>query len=96
MKLGATATSSSSTWGPAMILNPWILLGIVAYVGGLALWLVALPHLPLHLAYGLTAIVHLLVPLASWLFLTESIPFGRFVGMILILIGSVVMAFAHE
>jgi multidrug transporter EmrE-like cation transporter len=96
LKLGATATASGSTWGPAMILNHWVIIGIVAYIGGLVLWLIALPHMALHLAYGLAAIVHLLVPLASCLFLTESIPLARLFGMTLILAGSVVLAFAHE
>jgi multidrug transporter EmrE-like cation transporter len=96
LKLGATSTTTGSNWSPALILNPWVIAGIVAYVGGLALWLIGLPHMALHLAYGLAAIVHLLVPLASWLFLHESIPLGRLAGMFLILAGSIVLSFAHE
>jgi multidrug transporter EmrE-like cation transporter len=96
LKLGATTTAAASNWGLAMLLNPWIIAGILAYVGGLALWLIGLPHMALHLAYGLAAIVHLLVPLASWIFLHESIPVGRLAGMFLILTGSIVLSFAHE
>jgi multidrug transporter EmrE-like cation transporter len=96
LKLGATATSNEGIWGPSMIFNPWVIAGIIAYIGGLALWLIGLPHMPLHLAYGLAAIVHLLVPLASWMFLRELIPLGRLAGMFLILGGSIVLSFAHE
>jgi multidrug transporter EmrE-like cation transporter len=73
-----------------------VILGIVAYIGSLSLWLAALPRLPLHLAYGLSSTVHLLVPLACWLVLHEIIPFGRMVGMLFILGGIVILAFAHE
>lgn len=97
MKLGASDSMAGGvTWGPAMILHPWVILGIIAYIAGLAVWLIALPRMALHLAYGLSAVVHLLVPLASWLFLMELIPLGRFAGMILILIGSIVLASIHE
>ena len=51
---------------PAIVLPPsfsfvsaifswWVVLGVFAYIGSLSLWLVALPHLPLHLAFGLSS-----------------------------------------
>ena len=57
----------------------------MTYVGSLLLWLVALPRLPLHLAYGLSSTVHLMVPFACWLVLHETIPMGRLLGMLFIL-----------
>jgi multidrug transporter EmrE-like cation transporter len=74
----------------------WVVLGIVAYLGSLSLWLVALPRLPLHLAYGLSSTVHLLVPFACWLVLHEIIPPGRFLGMLFILAGTLLLGFSHE
>ena len=92
---------------PAIVLPPsfsfvsaifswWVVLGVFAYIGSLSLWLVALPHLPLHLAFGLSSTVHLLVPIACWLVLHEIVPLGRCLGMILILAGTLTLGSSHE
>jgi undecaprenyl phosphate-alpha-L-ara4N flippase subunit ArnF len=92
---------------PAIVLPPfisfvspifswWVVLGIFAYIGSLSLWLLALPHLPLHLAFGLSSTVHLLVPIACWLVLHEIIPLGRVLGMILILAGTLTLGLSHK
>ena len=78
------------------VLSLWVVLGIVAYVGSLFLWLAALSRLPLHFAYGLASIVHILVPLACWLVLHETIPIGRLAGMLFILAGILMLGFAHK
>ncbi len=74
----------------------WVVLGIFAYIGSLSLWLVALPRLPLHLAFGLSSTVHLMVPIACWLVLHEIVPLGRCLGMILILAGTLMLGFSHQ
>jgi len=92
---------------PAIVLPPsisfvsaifsWlVVLGIFAYIGSLSLWLAALPRLPLHLAFGLSSTVHLLVPIACWLVLHEIIPLGRCLGMMLILAGTLTLGLSHE
>jgi multidrug transporter EmrE-like cation transporter len=100
LKIGATQLPATSLPAPisfvSAIFNVWVILGIVAYIGTLALWLTALPRMPLHLAYGLSSSVHLLVPLACWLVLHEIIPVGRMVGMLFIFAGIVMLAFSHE
>jgi multidrug transporter EmrE-like cation transporter len=78
------------------IFSWWVVLGIIAYIGSLSLWLLALPHLPLHLAFGLSSTVHLLVPIACWLVLHEIIPLGRVLGMILILTGTLTLGLSHK
>jgi drug/metabolite transporter (DMT)-like permease len=92
---------------PAIVLPPsfsfvsaifswWVVLGVFAYIGSLSLWLVALPHLPLHLAFGLSSTVHLLVPIACWLVLHEIVPLGRCLGMILILAGTLTLGLSYD
>jgi multidrug transporter EmrE-like cation transporter len=99
LKIGATQPSAISLPDPiffvSTIFNGWVILGIATYIGSLSLWLTALPRLPLHLAYGLSSSVHLLVPLACWLVLHETIPLGRLMGMLFILGGIVLLAFSH-
>jgi multidrug transporter EmrE-like cation transporter len=100
LKIGATHPSAIAFPAPiafiSAIFNCWVLLGILAYLGSLSLWLAALPRLPLHLAYGLSSTVHLLVPFACWLVLHESIPTGRLLGMAFILAGTLTLGFSHE
>jgi multidrug transporter EmrE-like cation transporter len=100
LKIGATHL-------PAIVLPPsisflsaifswWVVLSIFAYIASLSLWLVALPRLALHLAFGLSSTVHLLVPIACWLVLHEIIPLGRCFGMILILAGTLMLGLSQE
>jgi multidrug transporter EmrE-like cation transporter len=100
LKIGAIHSPALHLPAPIGFASPifsyWVIWGIIAYVGSLSLWLVALPRLPLHLAYGLSSTVHLLVPFACWLVLHEVIPIGRLLGMILILAGILMLGFSHE
>jgi drug/metabolite transporter (DMT)-like permease len=100
LKIGATHPPAIILPAPiafiSIIFSFWVVLGIVVYVGSLFLWLVALPRLPLHLAYGLSSTVHLLVPFACWLVLHEIIPMGRLLGMLCILAGTLMLGFSHE
>lgn len=100
LKVGAIQPPTVSLPAPisfiSAMLNGWVILGVVMYIASLSLWLAALPKLPLHVAYGLSSCVHLLVPLASWLLLHELIPVGRMLGMLFILGGIVLLAFSHE
>jgi multidrug transporter EmrE-like cation transporter len=99
LKIGASHPLTVTFPGPLTVLSViasgWVLLGIIAYVGSLLLWLTALCRLPLHLAYGLASSVHILVPCACWLVLHEIIPIGRLLGMLFILAGIVLLGFSH-
>lgn len=99
LKIGASQPPAITFPQPitalSVIASGWVLLGIMAYVGSLFLWLTALSRLPLHLAYGLASSVHLLVPCACWLVLHETIPIGRLLGMLFILAGIVLLGFSY-
>jgi multidrug transporter EmrE-like cation transporter len=100
LKIGAMHPPAFVLPGPlefvSAVFSFWVGVGIIAYIGSLSLWLVALPRLPLHLAYGLSSTVHLLVPFACWLVLHEIIPMGRLLGMLFILAGTLLLGFSHE
>jgi len=100
LKIGATQPLAFRLPAPiafvSAVFSLWVVLGIVLYVGSLFLWLAALSRLPLHFAYGLASVVHILVPLACWLVLHETIPIGRLVGMLFILAGTLTLGFAHK
>jgi undecaprenyl phosphate-alpha-L-ara4N flippase subunit ArnF len=55
-------------------------------------WLYVLKHLPLSVAYPASQAVHVLVPLASWWFLDETIGTVRWCGIALVIVGLAVIA----
>jgi multidrug transporter EmrE-like cation transporter len=96
MKLGADAVINPISWvswlGFQALGSGWTWLGIIAYIASFGSWLYALRFLPLGLAFNLTNIVYVLVPLASWWFLGEKLGVMRLVGIALILTGIIMLA----
>lgn len=70
-------------------LSTWTVGGVACYIASFLVWLRALKQLPLGVAFPLTSATHLLVPLASWLLLGESIPPLRWSGILLVAAGLV-------
>jgi len=70
----------------------WTWLGIITYLLSFASWLYVLRHTPLSVAYPLINIVQVLVPLAAWGFLGETISIQRWIGIACVLCGTVVVA----
>jgi len=70
----------------------WTWLGIITYIGSFVCWLYVLRHLPLSVAYPLINIVQVLVPLAAWWVLGESISAQRWIGIACVLCGTVIVA----
>jgi len=55
-------------------------------------WFYVLRHVPLSIAFPLSNVVHVLVPLSCWIFLHELISTRRWCGIALVLIGLAVVA----
>jgi len=70
--------------------NVWfgILFVIVSFVS----WLYVLRFVPLTIAFPLSNLAHVLVPLSSWVFLDEIISIQRWFGIALVLIGVLTVA----
>jgi drug/metabolite transporter (DMT)-like permease len=77
--------------------SAWTWLGIVFVILSLLSWLYVLRHVPLSIAFPLSNVVHVLVPLSCWIFLGELISTRRWCGIGLVLIGLFIVAkpFAH-
>jgi multidrug transporter EmrE-like cation transporter len=78
---------SISAFGSGLV---W--LAILCYCSSFATWLHVLRHVPLNIAFNLSSIVHVFVPLACWLFLGEDISEMRWFGISLVLLGIGVIA----
>jgi drug/metabolite transporter (DMT)-like permease len=78
---GINGLTSSLVW--------WaILLIIVSFIS----WLYVLRHIPLSVAYPLSRVVDILVPLGCWIFLGELISALRWCGIALVVIGLALVA----
>jgi drug/metabolite transporter (DMT)-like permease len=100
LKLGAreSAHLKGLSWiGITGLFSAWTWLGIVLTILSLVSWLYVLRHVPLSIAFPLSNVVHVLVPLGSWIFLGERINPLRWCGISLVLVGLIIVAkpFAH-
>ena len=96
LKLGAAETAHLSdrwSWtGLTGLASPYVWVAIVFVILSLVTWLHALRHLPLSIAFSISQVVHVLVPLFSWLLLGEVIINLRWCGIALVLLGLAVVA----
>jgi len=96
LKLGARQTANlnqSLAWtGITGLASVWTWLGILCVILSLVSWLNILRQIPLSIAFPLSNVVHVLVPLTSWLFIGELISPRRWLGITLVLVGLVIVA----
>jgi drug/metabolite transporter (DMT)-like permease len=102
LKVGATETAKSAvpnwlSWtGITTLGSWWVWGGIACYIVSFINWLHILRRVPLSIAFPLTSVVHVLIPLGSWIFLGETVSALRWGGIALILAGIWLMAGAIE
>ena len=75
-----------------ILFNPLAIFGIILYAIGVLFWLYALSKLDLSYAYPFLALTYVLVALAGWFFLNENISLIRWIGIIVICIGVVLIS----
>lgn len=96
LKLGAAETAhlpSALPWlGLTGLESKWIWVGIVLTVISFVSWMQAISVLPLSVAFTLSNMVHVLVPLSCWMFLGEAINATRWAGIALVVTGLIVIA----
>ena len=92
LKLGVGAKADGSLLGLDALHSGWVWLGIGAMIGSLFSWLYALRFIALSLAFTLAGAIHALVPVGCWIFLGETIPGKRWLGIALVIAGVVVSA----
>lgn len=92
LKRGADESVHGATLGFAGLGSAWVWLGILAHIGSLTSWLYALRFIALNVAYNLTGLIQVLVPLSCWLLLGEKINPLRWLGITLVVLGVIVTA----
>lgn len=91
-KLGAKNWSGDSLiqWVLSFITNPFLVVAVFLYAFTIIVWVYALRVLPLSIAYPITALSYVIVPVISYFFLHEKITLHTFLGSLLIIVGVVV------
>ena len=97
LKLGATETAhiASGRWawtGLSGLASLYVWLGLPLILLSLLTWLQVLRYIPLSIAFPISQVPHILVPLCSWLILGESINGLRWCGIALVSLGLALVA----
>jgi drug/metabolite transporter (DMT)-like permease len=96
LKRGASDTANlTATWswtGINSLASPLVWWGIICVVASFLSWLYVLKYIPLTVAFPLSRVVDVLVPLSCWIFLGETISARRWCGIALVVIGLAVVA----
>lgn len=73
--------------GMKVIINPFIITGLVCYVVSVAIWLLALSRVEVSYAYPLLSIGYIVVAFCGYIFLGENMNAIRWLGVIVICAG---------
>jgi undecaprenyl phosphate-alpha-L-ara4N flippase subunit ArnF len=96
LKRGATEvadTDSAWSWtGVNGLASPLVWWAILLIIASFISWLYVLRYIPLTIAFPLSRVVDILVPLGCWIFLGESISILRWCGIALVVIGLALVA----
>ena len=95
LKVGASETRRVEGWewtGLMSLASIWIWLAIVFVILSFICWIYVLRHIPLSIAFPLSNVVHVLVPLSCWIFLGERISETRWCGIAIVVFGIAVVA----
>lgn len=75
-----------------LLAKPWFWLALALYGSAILLWMVILQKTPLVTAYPFAGLSFVLVPLAAWLWMGETISPAYIAGALFILAGVVLTA----
>ena len=96
MKRGASDVAepdNAFSWsGINGLLSPLVWWAILLIIASFVTWLYVLKYIPLTIAFPLSRIVDVLIPLGCWIFLGEKISSWRWCGIALVIVGLGVIA----
>ena len=95
-KRGASAMANlSAIWswtGVTALASPLVWLAMLLMIVSLLSWLYVLRYIPLSIAFPLSRMVDVLIPLSCWIILGENISPRRWCGIGLVIIGLMLTA----
>ena len=91
-KFGADSAKAQSVIDVSQLRSGWVWLSVIAGIGSLLCWLNALRSIRLSVAYNLSGLQHVLVPIGSWWLLHEHIGTRQWIGIALVFLGVMITA----
>lgn len=67
--------------------NPYVIIGLAIYMGGVVFWLTALSRVDLSYAYPFASLGYVVMLIASWLLFNENITPLRLLGTLVVCLG---------
>jgi drug/metabolite transporter (DMT)-like permease len=67
--------------------NPWLWVGVIFYLVNFFLWITLLSRVDLSVAFPLSSLTYIIVPILAVAFLQEKVHFVRWAGILFIIIG---------
>src|SRR5215831_12380217 len=95
LKVGASQTRRVTGWewtGLMSLTSIWIWVAVVLVILSFLCWIYVLRHIPLSIAFPLSNVVHVLVPVSCWLFVGEQLSARRWCGVAIVVLGLAVVA----
>src|SRR5260370_8382583 len=89
LKVGASRTERVAGWewtGLLSLTSIWIWCAIALVIMSFLCWINVLKYIPLSIAFPLSNVVHVLVPLSCWIFLPEDISRRRCCGLSVVIL----------
>lgn len=88
-KLGAKNWNGETLlqWIWSFMTNPFLVFAVFLYAFTIIVWIYVLKVLPLSIAYPLTALSYVIVPVIAYLLLNEKISIQTIFGSLLIIVG---------
>ena len=86
-RIGADELQTPAQLIHSLLATPQILLAMPLYGGSFVAWAIVLSRVQLSLAYPALAMMYFVIPLASWVFLNESVTPLHWVGIAVIVAG---------
>jgi uncharacterized membrane protein len=92
-KLGASKWNGETffQWVWSFITNPFLVFAVFLYAFTTIVWIYVLRILPLSIAYPLTALSYVIVPVISYFFLHEKMSLHTLLGSLLIIQGVIII-----
>jgi drug/metabolite transporter (DMT)-like permease len=81
---------------PSVVLNPFIWIGFLGWIGGTVFWLGVISRAPLSLAYPILAMSYFVVVMESWLFLGEQVTLQKIIGVAVIVSGVILVGLSEQ
>ena len=93
LKLGADETAHAHDWlGTASLGTRSVWIGAALLAVSSITWIITLRAMPLYLAFTLCSVIHVTIPLSSWLILGDHISPLRWLGIAFVLGGVWIIA----